>query len=81
MLHNTERQMGKETIHQKVESNTIKDVMKIRLHMGNAKCNCKRNESDTTWPLCRTEGDTTEHIIVCQEGDNTYNLLDENEKG
>ena len=51
--------MGKETIYQKNESNTIKDVMKIRLHMWNTKSNYKRNDSDTS-PLCRTEG-TTEH--------------------
>ena len=65
---------------QKCESNTIKDVIKIRLHMWNTKCNYKRNELDTTCPLCKTEEDTTEHIMVCQEGNNLYNLLDENEK-
>ena len=64
----------------KCESNTIKDVIKIRLHMWNTKCNYKRNELDTTCPLCKTEEDTTEHITICQEGNNTYNLLDENEK-
>ena len=48
--------------------------------MCNTKCNYKRNESDTTCPLCKTEEDTTEHIMVCQEGNNLYNLLDENEK-
>ena len=62
------------------EGNTIKDVMKIRLHMRNTKCSYKRNESDTTCSLCRTEEDTTEHIMVCQGGSNTYNLLTENEK-
>ena len=36
-------------------------------------------ESDTTCPLRRTE-DTTEHIMVCQESNNTYNPFDENEK-
>ena len=72
--------MGKETIIKKCESSTIKDVIKIRLHMWNTKCNYKRNESHTTCPLCKTEEDTTEHIMVCQEGNNMYNLLDENEK-
>ena len=46
------------------ESNTIKDSMKIRLHMWNTKCNYNRNESDTICPFCRTEKDTTEHILV-----------------
>ena len=54
--------------------------MKIRLHMLNTKCNYKSNKSDRTYPLCRTEKDTIEHIMVCQEGNNTYNLLGENEK-
>ena len=70
----------RKNIYHKSESNTIKDVMKTRLHMRNTKCNYKRNESDTTCPLCRTEEDSTEHILVCLEGNNTYNLLDENEK-
>ena len=48
--------------------------------MWNTKCNYKRNESDTTCPLCKTEEDMTEHIMVCQKGNNTYNLLDKNEK-
>ena len=48
--------------------------------MCNTKCNYKRNESDTACPLCKTEEDTTEHIMVCQEGNNAYNSLDENEK-
>ena len=41
----------------------------------------QRNESDTTCPLCKTEEDTKEHIMVCQEGNNTCNLLNANEKG
>ena len=48
--------------------------------MCNTKCNYKRNESDTACPLCKTEEDTTEHIMVCQEGNNMYNSLDEKEK-
>ena len=45
--------------------------------MWNAKCNYKRNESDTKCPLRKTDKDTTEHIMVCQEGNNMHNL-DEN---
>ena len=48
--------------------------------MWNTKCNYKRNESDTTCPLCKTEEENIEDIMVCQEGNNMYNLLDENEK-
>ena len=64
----------------KCESNTIKDVIKIRLHMWNTKCNHKRNESGTACPLCKTEEDNAEHIMVCQEGNNSHNLLHETEK-
>ena len=48
--------------------------------MWNIKCNYKRKESDITCPICRTEEDTKEHIMVCQTENNTYNLLDGNEK-
>ena len=71
---------GRKQYIKKCESNTIKDVIKIRLHMWNTKCNDKRNESETTSLLCKAEEDTTEHTVVCQEGNNIYNLLDENEK-
>ena len=64
----------------KYESNTIKDVIEIRLHMWNTQCNYKGNESDTSCPLWKTKEDTTEPIMICQERNNTYNLLDENEK-
>ena len=42
---------GKGNNISKCESDTIKDVIKIRLHMWNTKCNYKRNESDTTCPF------------------------------
>ena len=61
-------------ISKSVKVISIKDVIKIRLHMWNTECNY------TTCPLCKTEEDTTELIMVDQEGNNTYNLLDENEK-
>ena len=63
----------------KCESNFIKDVMKIRLHVSNTKWNYIRNESDTTYPLCRKEEDAKQHVMVCQEGNNASNLLYENE--
>ena len=63
----------------KCKSNTIKDLISIRLHMWKTKCNVK-NESDTTCLLCKTEENTPEDIMVCQERSHTYNLLDENEK-
>ena len=46
----------------------------------NPNATTKEIKSDTTCPLFRTEEDTTEHIMVCQEENNTYNLFDGNEK-
>ena len=34
----------------------------------------------TSTTLCNTEENTTEHIMIYQEGNNTYNLLDKNKK-
>ena len=80
MLHNTEWQMGKEIIHQKRWSNTQRMSSRSDYIICGTECNYKRYESETTYPLCRTEEDTTEHIMVYQEGSNTYNLLNENKK-
>ena len=53
--------------------------MKIKLHMWNIKCNYKRNESDTACYLCRKEKSTTEHVMVCHERHNAYNIFNKNE--
>ena len=74
MLHTTECKWERKQYTKSVKVISIKDVIKIRLHMWNTECNY------TTCPLCKTEEDTTELIMVDQEGNNTYNLLDENEK-
>ena len=83
MIKNERRYAGKWERKQcirKCERNTINDVTKIRLHMWNTKYNYQRNDLDATCPPCRTEEDTTEHIMVCQEGNNTCDLLDENKR-
>ena len=71
---------GKGNNISKCESDTIKDVIKIRLHMWNTKCNYKRIRSDTTCPLCKTEEGTHRAQNGIQEGNNMHNLLDKNEK-
>ena len=80
MSHGMDEKWERKQYIKKCESNTIKDVIKIRLHMWNTKSNNKRNESDTTCTLCNTEENTTEHIMIYQEGNNTYNLLNKNKK-
>ena len=44
-------------------SNTIKDVIKIRLHMCQVDCNYKMNYTDIKCPLCKKSEDTTEHVL------------------
>ena len=54
--------------------------MNIRLLIWNTKFNYKVNESDTACPFFCTEEDTIGHMIVCQEGNNTYDIVNKNEK-
>ena len=69
------------------KGNNISKSVKVKICHKNQityvkhKMQLQRNESDTTCPLCKTEEDTKEHIMVCQEGNNTCNLLNANEKG
>ena len=61
-------------------SGTIKDIIKIRLHMWKLKANCGRKGLDNRCLMCRSEEDTTEHVLECNIGDEKFNLNDEREK-
>ena len=41
----------------------IKDILKIRLHMWELRKNYPKNDTDTTCPICRNKEDTTEHVL------------------
>ena len=41
----------------------IKDILKIRLHMWELRKNYPKNDTDTTCPICRNTEDTTEHVL------------------
>ena len=58
--------MGEKEI-QECDSDTIKDVIKIRLHMWQVNCNYKRDNTDTKCPLCQKSEDTTEHVLECEK--------------
>ena len=45
---------------QACDSDTIKNVIKIRLYMWQVNCNYKRNDTGTKCPLCKKSKDTTE---------------------
>ena len=43
---------------QACDSDTIKNVIKIRLYMWQVNCNYKRNDTGTKCPLCKKSEDT-----------------------
>ena len=65
-------------------SGTIKDVIKIRLHISKEKANYGRNGRlclpVQQMPMCQSEEDTTEHVLECNKGDKKSNLNDERGK-
>ena len=64
---------------QECDSDTIKDVIKIRLHMWQVNCNYKRDNTDTKCPLCQKSEDTTEHVLECEKA-KKFTLSKENSK-
>ena len=44
----------------------IKDILKIRLHMWEVRKNYPKNDTHTIYPICRKEEDTTEHVLDCE---------------
>ena len=57
---------------QECDSDTIEDVLKIRLHMWQVNCNCKRDNTDTKCPLCKKSEDTTEHVLECEKAKSSH---------
>ena len=52
---------------QECDSDTIKDVIKIRLHMWQVNCNYKRDKIGTKCPLCQKSEHTNEHVLECEK--------------
>ena len=44
----------------------IKDILKIRLHMWDVKKKYSKNDKNTICPICKNKGDTTEHVLDCE---------------
>ena len=44
----------------------IKYIIKIRLHMWNVKMNYPKKDTDTICSICRKEEDATEHVLDCE---------------
>ena len=65
---------------QECDSDTIKDVIKKRLHMWQVNCSYKRDNTDTKCPLCKKSEDATEHVLECEKAEK-FTLSKENRKG
>ena len=57
------------------DSDLVKDIMKIRLHMWELKKNYPREE-DTKCTICNQKEDTTEHVLDCQTAETVYKIKD-----
>ena len=62
---------------QECDIDTIKDVIKIRLHMWQVNCNYKRDNTDTKCPLSQKSEGTTDHVLECQKAEK-FTLSNEN---
>ena len=60
------------------DSDLVKDIIKIRLHMWELKKNYQREEEDTKCPICNQKEDTTEHVLECQTAETVYKIKDNN---
>ena len=58
------------------DSDLVKDIIKIRLHIWELKKNYPREEEDTECPVCNQKEDTTEHIRECQTAETVYKTRD-----
>ena len=64
---------------QECDSDTIKDVIKIRLHMWQVNQNYKRDNTDTKCLFCQKSEDTTENVLECEKA-KKFTLSKENNK-
>ena len=61
-------------------SGTIKDMIKIRLHIGELKANYGRKGLGNRCPMHQSEQDTTLNFLECNKRDNKFNFNDERGK-
>ena len=58
------------------DSDLVKDIIKIRLHMWELKKNYPREEEDMKCPICNHKEQTTEHVLECQTAETVYRIRD-----
>ena len=59
------------------DSDRVKDIVKLRLHMWELKKNYPREEEDMKCPICSQKEDTTEHMLECQTAEAVYRIRDD----
>ena len=52
-------------ITDKCKGDTVKDIIKIRLHMWDLKKNYRKEEEQPLYPLSAKEDDTRDHVLQC----------------
>ena len=68
---------GRKQYIKESNSEMIKDIIKIRLHMWEFKVNYGKKGLDNRCPMCQSEVHTTKHVLECNKGDKKFNLNDE----
>ena len=63
---------GRKEYMNESNSGTIKDIIKIILHVWELKANCGKKGFDNRCPMCRSEVDTTEHVLEYNKGDKKF---------
>ena len=58
------------------DSDLVKDIIKIRLHMWELKKKYPQKEEDMKCPICNQKEDTTEHVLECQTAETVYWIRD-----
>ena len=71
---------GRKEYRKESNSGTIKDIIKIRLHMWELEANYGQKGLDNRCPVCQSERDTTEYVLERNKGDKEFNLNDERRK-
>ena len=69
-----EYKLGRKEYIATCDSDLVKDIIKIKLHMQELKKNYPREEEDIKCPICNQKEDTTEHVLECQTTETVYRI-------
>ena len=58
------------------DSDLVKNIIKIRLHMWEMKKKFPREEEDIKCPVCKQKEDKTEHVLECETAETVRRIRD-----